>query len=188
MKGDCYVKSEDIIYLDSEFVSLKYEELTNESPTILITKEQGMGAGVGIPFLKSDLHSKEVKQYKISTYKMWLKIAKEMNQYPSFQPGNFSAAQTPITAWINGTLSTGEWTKGENEKDHINVFFEIQDNLATYALLICDEYFSSNFNTLQVLTPALQRYIQIPVQALVKVFYALEDIKTYVVCPYVILI
>jgi hypothetical protein len=138
---DDRMKSEDLIYLDTEFISSKYEELTNESATTLITKEQGIAAGVGLSFLKSDLHSKELKQYKISTYRMWLKISDEIKKYPSFKPGDYSTGQRSTTAWVKGTFSMGEWSKEENEKDQINRFFEIEDESAKYALLVCNEYF-----------------------------------------------
>lgn len=74
----------------------------------------------------------------------------------------------------------------KNSEKALNVFFEVKTGERRYSLLPKNEYFLAGIEALEVISPALQRYIQIPVRMLCKVLYPLPDICTFVVTPYLI--
>lgn len=176
---------EDLLYLDVDFLSEKYETETGEAPKTVISRSEGLNAEAGISFLKSGLNSQITKQFSSSNQAMFKAIIRSIKEYPEFsvdlQPG-----LKPVTAWIEGQLTIGHWESKKHLEKHLNVFFEIKNNEISYSLILKKEYFFSNVETLEIISPALQRFIQIPVRALCKVLYPLPDIQTFVASPYVI--
>ncbi|MDF7809603.1 hypothetical protein P4E94_19350 [Pontiellaceae bacterium B12219] len=179
---------EDLLYLDPEFLSEKYEEKTGVPPNTMHSRNEGMKAGIGAYFLKSELHSQLTKQYSTSIQTMFKASQKLLEEYPC-EPLELTPGIKPQNLWITGKLTVGHWKKKEGVEipdDKRNTFFEIDSNGVTYALLPQNEYFRGNVDTLTIITPALQRFIDIPVKALCKVLYPLPDIATFVATPYII--
>lgn len=176
---------EELLYLDLDFLGDKYEEETGTAPKTLISKNEGMDAQASIPFVKSGLHSQITKQYTISSQAMFNKLAKSLEKYPthdmSLEPGT-----KPTNVWVNGSLTIGQWGNDKNSETALNVFFEIRTNNIKYTLLPNKAYFIANIEALEIISPALRRWIQIPVRMLCRLLYPLPDINTFVVTPYLL--
>jgi hypothetical protein len=180
------MKYDTILYLDVEFLSEKYEEETGVAPNTVISKNEGMDAQAGISFLKSKLHSQVTKQFSASNQVMLKATKKCLEQYPE-ATHSMELGLAPKNCWVAGKLSIGQWGVEKNSEKALNLFYEIKADETTYSLLPQNEYFLANLNTLEIISPALQRYINIPVKMLCKVLYPLPDIKTIVSTPYIIL-
>ncbi|QMV72420.1 hypothetical protein HS961_05990 [Comamonas piscis] len=176
---------EDVLYLDLEFLSDIYESKTGIASRTVISRKEGINAEAGISFLKSGLNSEVTKQYTASAQGMFKEVAKLLDKYsehsPDFQPGT-----KPTTLWVQGAFTIGRWGEQENSERSLNVFFEVKAGEISYSLLPKNQYFLSNLEALEIISPALQRFIQMPVHMLCKVLYPLPDIQAFVVTPYVI--
>lgn len=173
------------MHLDIDFLAEKYEEETGVAPNTIVTKNEGMDAQAGISFLKSKLHSQVTKQFSFSNQVMLKATHKRISNYPNFSP-NLKPGMIPVNAWVEGSLTIGQWGEKENSPEEINVFYEVVSDEISYSILPQNEYFLANLQALELISPALQRYINIPVKMLCKVLYPLPDIKTFVVTPYLI--
>jgi len=176
---------DDILYLDVDFLSLKFEEKTGVAPKTVVSKNEGMDAQAGISFLKSKLHSQVTKQFTSSNFGMFNSVESVLNEYPNHSP-DLTPGTPSINVWVEGKLSIGQWGDQPNSDVATNVFYEVKVGDYRYTLLPQNEYFLANLQALEIISPALQRFIQIPVKMLCKVLYPLPDIKTFVVTPYVV--
>lgn len=183
------MKFDDLLYLDPEFLSEKYEEKTGIPPNTMLSRNEGMSGGMSAYFLKSELHSQLTKQYSTSIQTMFKATQELLDEYPKSQP-ELTPGIKPNNLWVTGKLTVGHWKKNDDveiPEGQMNTFFEIDSEEVTYALLPQKEYFRSNIDALEIITPALQRFIDIPVKCLCKVLYPLPDIKTFVATPYIII-
>lgn len=176
---------EDLLYLDLDFLADKHEEITGDAPKTIISKNEGMDAQAGISFLKSGLHSQVTRQFTTSSQTMLKVVQPSLEGYAVHDP-NLEPGQKPINAWITGRLTIGQWGEDKNSESALNIFFEIKSGEYRYTLLPKNEYFLASIETLEIISPALQRWIQIPVRMLCKVLYPLPDIHTFVVTPYLL--
>lgn len=85
----------NLIYLDHDFISFKYEEIKQVSPTTQILKVEGMRADSGIPLLKAGIHSQETRTFILSSIQMLKEIWDGLEGYPKFNPQSFANAQKP---------------------------------------------------------------------------------------------
>lgn len=180
------MKYDNLLYLDIDFLSEKYEEESNVAPNTVISKNEGMDAQAGISFLKSKLHSQITKQFTVSNQVMLKAIKKTIEQYPE-SSHSLEVGLVPQNCWVNGTLAIGQWVNDKKPDETLNKFYEITSGEIMYSLLPQNEYFLANLQALQTISPALQRYINIPVKMLCKLLYPLPDIKTIVATPYIII-
>ena len=177
---------DDVFYLDVDFLAIKYEEETGVAPKTVVSKNEGMDAQAGISWLKSKIHSQVTKQFTSSNLIMIKAIETVLEQYPTHPP-RLEAGTPSINAWVKGRLTIGEWGDEPNSEIATNVFYEVKVGEFRYSLLPQSEYFLANLQALETISPALRRFIQIPVKMLCKVLYPLPDIKTFVVTPYLIM-
>ena len=182
---ESHVKYEDLLYLDLDFLADKYEQITGTAPKTVISKNEGMDAQAGISFLKSGLHSQVTRQFTTSSQSMLKVVSSSLEGYPTHDP-SFEPGQKPINVWVNGRLTIGQWGEDKNSENALNVFFEIKNGDHRYTLLPKNEYFLANVEALEIISPALQRWIQIPVCMFCKILYPLPDIHTFVVAPYLL--
>lgn len=178
---------DDYLYLDVDFLALKYEERTGIPPKTVISKNEGMDAQAGTPWLKSKIHSQITKQFTTSNLAMIKAVKSVLNGYqqhiPDLEPGALS-----INVWVEGSLTIGQWGNDSNNSvNALNIFYEVKVGDIRYSLLPQSEYFLANLQALEIISPALRRFIQIPVKMLCKVLYPLPDIKTFVVTPYLVM-
>lgn len=179
------MRYEDVLYLDIDFLSDKFEENTGIAPQTVITKNEGMDAQAGISFLKSGIHSQESKQFSSSRQTMLKEACQSLEEYPKHSP-EVTPGIKPNNVWVAGSLTIGQWGDEKNSEKALNIFFEVKSGEVRYSLIPNNQYFLANIEALEIISPALQRFIQIPVRMLCKVLYPLPDIETFVVTPYLI--
>lgn len=149
---------EELLYLDFDFLADKYEEITGTAPKTIVSKNEGMDAQAGISFLKSGLHSQVTRQFTTSSQVMLKATADTLECYPKHDT-NLKPGQKPTNVWVKGRLTIGQWGDDKNSKEALNVFFEVKAGDYRYSLLPKNEYFLANVEALEIISPALQRWI-----------------------------
>lgn len=95
---------DSLIYLDKEYVSAKYEEVAGYTPDTLITKAEGLNAGIRIPILSVGASSIESKSYKLSTSAMLSAIMGELSKLNEFSSSDHALGQRSKIAWVTGNF------------------------------------------------------------------------------------
>lgn len=174
-----------LVYLDSEFISAKYEEITEDSPVTEFTKTQGIQGRISLSIFSTGVHTQETRKFMISSLKMWKLISSELCRYPKLDIANFTNYEETKIGWISGNLSVSSWKKEGCQEEY--EYFELYYGSLRVALLSEPEYFSAGFNKVISASSALKGNIGIPVTTLVRVLWYVENAKNYVACPYLIL-
>lgn len=193
-----------LVYLDVGFVSQKYEEGTGASPDVQVTRAEGLQAGVRIPLFSGGAFNRESKSYKASVNQMRKSIDQELTKYPEFVPTDWQRGQNTLTCWVSGKLTVAEarvsrrthtisfgdapqQTQSPKEEISRHTYFEIRvEDKWSLALVAKPEYLSSGFDELLEMSSGLRRYISVPVRALVRAMYHVEDMNTFVCAPLVV--
>lgn len=179
-------KFEKLLYIDNDFISAAYEEVTGCSPETTLTKTEGMNAGVGIPIFKAGVNSVESKSYDASTIQMYLKIQKNLQErYPLFSKDNYKFGCSSQIVWINGTITIASakvTTRKSTEKEESLIsheyYFLMKSNDSEFALITTEDYFVSGVSNFEKLARAeILTDMKIPIKALVRVYSAKVTIK-----------
>lgn len=178
---------ERLIYLDTDFISSAYEEIKEVSPKTQFTKVEGMKAEGGIPFLKADLHSQESRTFGLSSVQMLKAIHDDLEQYPKFEPENFSNDLGSQVAWMEGRLSSGRWKGSAEPESSAYHLFQLVSNNAHHSFISQPEYFGSSIGALLKAPIVLRRDLGFNVKVLGRILYYVEGVPTFVTCPYVML-
>lgn len=73
-----------IVYVDSGFISSKYEEIKNIHPDTEFTKIEGLKARASIPVFSAGVHTQETRKFKASSTQMLSEIESVLFSYPAF--------------------------------------------------------------------------------------------------------
>ena len=181
-----------LVYIDSDFISSIYEETKKVSPKTQFSKTQSIKADSSIKIFSAGVQSQETKSFTLSSYEMVKNIYDELEKYHCFEPKNFKNCEGTQTVWFDGLFTMGEliYTKNagtEKEEKQTHIIYEIKGEDYKYALLAQPQSFSSNIGSLIDASPGIRRYIGIPIKALGRVLYFLEDFNFFVVTPYLII-
>ena len=185
-------RTEDILdkllYLDPDYISSKYEEIKKVSPTTQFSRTEGRKGEAGIPsVLKADIHSQETRTFSLSSIQMLKDIYDDLALMRDFRQKEFQNYQGTQTGWIKGELTLGEWVSPRVPESSSFKQFEIKSDGIGYSLIIQPQNFSSNIGALLTASAALRANIGVPIKALVRVLFLVEDIPSFVTCPYLIL-
>ncbi len=173
-----------LIYLDLEFISRKYEEIFDENPSSIITKQEGGSAGVKAFFANAGITTQESRSFSITSRQMLHALWKQLNQqYENLV--QFDNYQGTDIAWINGSLTLGEW-RDSGSKEPGYEFYQLNHDSEQTAFLTEESYFSAGFAKIFGASVALKGNIGIPVKCLARIMWHVEDAKNYVACPYII--
>lgn len=182
-----HLNLDKLIYLDIEFISRKYEELTGANPKEAITKQEGANAGIKALFMNAGVHTQESRSYSITSRDMLLKIWSDLNKkYQVFDEKQFENYRGTHISWIKGELTIGEWKKRNSEELGYELY-ELNHNSETTAFLSNKEYFSAGFREIFNASDALKVNVGIPVMCLARIMWHAEAAKNYVACPYIII-
>lgn len=180
-----------ILYLDADFISSKYEEVTKVSPSAQFSRAEGMKAGGGLAFLKADVHTQETRTFTKSSVQMFQEIQKDLAKYPKFcEVGHVDNLRTQIS-WVSGLFTIGGWkTKDPDTKTEQFKVFELfskeEPHPASFSLVVQPENFKSNVDAFLTIDSILTGGIGFEVKALVKILYYADKVSSYISCPYVI--
>ncbi len=181
---------EDVIYLDSEYLSKKYEDEHDEPVMTSLVRDEGLNAGIKIPFASGGVHTKEIKSYNISVYGMYKGLKSSLEKYPEIQIINKDIHS--CVCWVSGRLFVAQHKRvrkscGSEEVLEDGLSFEIElEKTSNIILITKDEYFSSGYeNILNLLSP-IYLSVDSNVKCLLKVIGWNEVIKLAVGVPYII--
>jgi len=183
---------DSLLYLDPDFISSKYEEIKNISPSVQFSKTEGMKAEGGIPLLKADIHTQETKTFSKSSLQMLNEILDELYKYPEFKTIGFddSNMKTQI-CWVEGMFTLGAWKPHDDDAVKEFRVFEVYTKdepfHGMFSLLVQPENFKSNLESILKVDSILTGGIGIKVKALVRILFYQAKIPTYICCPYLIL-
>lgn len=176
-----------LIYLDAEFISRKYEELTGENPDESITKQEGAKAGIKTFFVNAGVHTQESRSYSVTSRQMLQVIWKKLDSlYPTFEEESFENYQGTKIFWIEGNLTIAEWKERDSNKPGYE-FFQLNHNNQKSAFLSHKEYYAAGFREVFSASSALKGNVGIPVKCLSRIMWHVDDAKNYTACPYIII-
>jgi hypothetical protein len=185
------MKCEDLIYLDSDYLSKKYEDEYKEPVLTQLVRDEGLQAGIKVFFASGGAHTKEVKTYNVSVYGMYKKLKDKLAQYQEIDSidenvhnetgwayGRLFICQQKITRYVSGKENVLE----EGLAYHLEI-----ENTNSVILVTKDEYFSSGYeNLLNMLSPIYLSFDS-KVKCLLKVIGWNGRIEMAVGVPYVII-
>jgi hypothetical protein len=181
-----FPEMEKVVYLDVEFISQKYEQVTGISAESVLTRTEGGQAGLRIPFASAGVHTQESRSYPLSSTKMLKKVFDELKNYDWINLNAWENGKGSRVGWINGSLSVGTWIRsvsGEEKERH--KYYELYCEKTRLGLLPKISYFYPGFSDLLDLSEALMSNIDIPVMMLARVLYHAEVSSTYACVPLV---
>lgn len=180
-----------LIYLDSDFISSKYEEITKDSPTTQFSKTEGMKAGGSLHLIKADIHTQETKTFSKSSLKMLSEIIEGLRRYPEFKNIGYENKLRTQTCWIEGMLTLDAWKASDEPSGTEFRLFEIfakeEPHKGRFSLVVQTENFTSNIGAFLSINSVLTSGIGIHVVALARILYYIDKIPSYVTSPYLIL-
>jgi len=196
---------ESLIYLDKDYISAKYEEISNFSPITSITKTEGLNAGIRIPILSAGASSIESKTYTISTNTMLSNLIDDLNLIADFSTHHHAIGQKSKIAWVSGSLSVAKVKLSQTK--HTSTLIgapkksdkPVTENIAEerffkictaedikFALITSPDYFSSGIDSFQSLLGTVVHQVDIPVRALVRVFSSKSAFDEWIAAPLII--
>lgn len=197
---------DSLIYLDKEYISAKYEEVTGYTPDTSITKTEGLNAGIRIPILSAGASSIESKSYKLSTSAMLLAIMSELSEINEFSSsdhalgqrskiswatGNFFVSQVKITRTKHTVTIIGKPKETDGAtKDQVTEenYFKIRASDATnFALITAPDYFSSGIDSFRDLLGSVVHLVDIPVRALLRIYPSKSAFEEWLATPLIII-
>ena len=181
---------EDLTYLDSEFLSIKYEDEHDEPVVTSLVRDEGLSAGIKIPFASGGAHTKEVKTYNVSVYGMYKGLKENLTKYTEIQTVDKNIHSK--ICWVTGRLFVAQHKRVRESGNTETVLedglsFEIElKNTNNIILVTKDEYFSSGYeNILNLLSP-IYLSVDSNVKCLLKIIGWNKVINMAVGVPYII--
>lgn len=197
---------DSLIYLDKEYISAKYEEITGYTPDTSITKTEGLNAGIRIPILSAGASSIESKSYKLSTTAMLSAIADDLSKINEFSSIDHALGKRSKIAWVTGKFFVSQ-VKVTRTKQTITIigkpketdgatkeqvaeenYFKISANdEVNFALITAPDYFSSGIDSFRSLLGSVVHLVDIPVRALLRIYPSKSAFEEWIATPLIII-
>lgn len=175
---------DNLVYLDLEFISRKFEEITGTDPSTKINKQGGSKAEFKALFANAGISTQESRTYSITSREMlrdlWKHLTSHYDQFAGFENNKGTR-----TVWVEGHLTLGYWEEENTDKPAYE-YFELIHKGERIALLTDETYLAAGFSKVLSASPALKGNIYIPVKCLVRIMWHYTIAENYVACPYVI--
>jgi hypothetical protein len=189
VKGvDMNVDLDKLVYLDIDYVSRKYEELTGSNPKEQISKQEGGHATIKTFIAGAGISTHETRTYSVTSRDMLQRIWKGINEgYIVFNETSFANYSGTKIVWIEGMLTIASWNK-EDDIDSIYKFIQIKNTESSKktALLTNMEFFAAGFKEVLSASKALTLNVGVPVRCLLRIMWHVDASQMYTACPYVI--
>lgn len=197
---------DSLIYLDKEYVSAKYEEVAGYTPDTLITKAEGLNAGIRIPILSAGASSIESKSYKLSTSAMLSAIMGELSKLNEFSSSDHALGQRSKIAWVTGNFFVSQ-VKVTRTKHNVTIigkpkeidgitkeqvaeenYFKISvSDEVNFALITAPDYFSSGIDSFRNLLGSVVHLVDMPVRALLRIYPSKSAFEEWLATPLIII-
>ena len=185
----------ELIYLDREFISNRYQIVTGQSPSTQIQKAQGMKAGAALAPFSAEVSAVETRSFSISTIEMLTDVLKAVECDPHLEVKDFPFRSRSKTGWITGEIvmvqiRTTVTAEGEqvDPSGETKVYFGLNGASFKLALITAPDYFASGIDTLRQQFRSPINELTIPVRAYVRVLPAKTYVESqWVAVPYIVL-
>jgi hypothetical protein len=186
--------STKIFYLDKEFVSNFYEEITKEPSNTTITRDANGGVQLNAQIFSFSGGASETKSFQISTVMMLKKISNEILKFKNLKDVQIEYEQPSMVIWIDGIMTLGRVSC--YEEDNISkirklksegLCFQILSNEQRFSLLSVNAYFFSGFFGITEWSGNILECMSVPVRALVRVISARTPDDQWIAIPLLIL-
>lgn len=162
--------SEQLIYLDIDYISSLYESVKKEAIVTAISKTQGGRASVGLGIANAGVQATETKQFKVSTLSMFNELKKSLNKYPFLETKPKDNSQL---FWIEGELRANTVRSNTTQNNQIihtdeGRFFFIRGEIIDVALVTSSHYFTINYSPIINFIPQMQKEFFVKVKCLLK--------------------
>lgn len=194
-----------LLYLDRDYISNKYEEITGTSPKVKITKTEGLNAGVKLPLFSGGASAVESKSYENSTNSMLDKLRSDLEKIPNFINGNHDLGKPSSYCWVCGEMTVNKISlkrnkftlnligknnngkKSEEELVSEESYFAVKDYEGNkFSLLINPDYLASGLKQLCEISSLIADEVLFPVMALLRVLPARNAFQEWASIPLVI--
>lgn len=183
----------NVYYLDKEYVSSIYEEMTNEPGSTTVTRGGNVGVGVSSGLFSISGGASESKSFQISTLMMLKEIKKELQRYENLEKSEIELQKPSMTVWVEGVMSIGSVcsyreNSGSTVKELISKAscFQIESSGHKFSLLAVDTYFSSGLFGLMGWEGNILDHMVMPVRALIRIVSARTPDEQWIAIPYLI--
>ena len=196
---------ERLLYLDREFISLKYENEKGVNPDTKITKSESIKAQARIPLFSGGASSTESKSFQISTMGMLKKLDSSIKKYPEFNASKFELGNSSQICWIEGNLTIhtvqrtrhtstitiiGPPKKEANKKRPELLgeesYYAVEAESYKFALVPTEDYWVSGVAAFQNLIDNVIGHLDIPIKALLRIYAANTSFEQWLAVPLVI--
>jgi hypothetical protein len=181
-----------IVYVDVEFVAQKYEQITGTPAESVMTRKEGVQAGIKAIFASAGVHTQESRTYPMSSTTMLETVFDNLKgNYGRIDLDAWENGKGSRIGWIDGNLTVGIFRQtrtvaGLEEEKEEHKYYELHCGDKRLGLLPKITYFYPGFCDLLEVSAALMPGIDtpIPVEMLVRVLYYAQPLDgTYVSVP-----
>jgi hypothetical protein len=186
---------DSLVYLDKGYIADLYEVTTGESPSTLVTKNQGKKAGAVIPIFSAEVSAQETRSFPVSTFAMLSKTLGYLDQEPKLDRKSFRSGMSSMCGWIEGELtvfkvksSVLERNTGEHKTLSSEGYFQLRIEPGfSFALITTPEYFALGLDTFLKMQDTLLKEMSIPVRVFLRALAAKDHTSQWVAVPLVVL-
>lgn len=186
---------DSLVYLDKGYIADLYEVTTGESPSTLVTKNQGKKAGAVIPMFSAEVSAQETRSFPVSTFAMLSKTLGYLDQEPKLDPKSFRSGMSSKCGWIEGELTVFnvkstvlERNTGEHKTLSSEGYFQLRiEPGISFALITTPEYFALGLDTFLKMQDTLLKEMSIPVRVFLRALAAQDHTSQWVAVPLVVL-
>lgn len=197
---------EKLLYLDKEFISLKYENEKGVNPDTQITRSEGLSALAKIPLFSGGASTTESKTFQISTMGMLTELESSLKNYSEFDSSKFKLGSSSQICRIEGhlTINTIKITrhtstitiigppkkrKTDNNGPELvgeESYYAVEGDKYKFALVPTENYWVSGIAAFQNLANNVIGPLDIPIKALLRIYSAHTSFEEWMAVPLVI--
>jgi hypothetical protein len=185
---------DSLVYLDKGYIADLYEVLTGESPSTLITKNEGKKAGAQIPIFSAEISAQETRSFPVSTFAMLSSTMSMLEQEPDLNLSDLRSDMSSKYGWVDGQLTVFkvrstvlERKTGEHKTLASDAFFQVRVEAGVdLALITTPEYFSLGLGTFLRMQDTMLKEMSLPIRAFVRALAAQSHSGQWVAVPLVV--
>lgn len=166
-----------LVYLDRGYIADLYEVLTGESPSTLITLNQGKKAGAGIHIFSAEVSAQETRAFSVSTFQMLRKALPDLEKEPTLKPESFTSGMTSQYGWVEGELTVFKAKSSVPDGSTVafktlasDAFFHLRPRPGVdIAFITTPEYFALGMEAFLRMQDTVLKEMSLPVRAFIRV-------------------
>lgn len=185
--------SNNLVYLDKDFIADRYELHSGENAATTITRLQGKKAGANLLPFSAEISVQETRSYALSTLQMLSQLWPELAEQPAVNVSEYAERSASEYGWVQGHLSTFQ-VRSKSQRDGQEVVtaqsshFQLRglEHGRYIDLITTPDYFASGFNALLPLQMTLLNKFALPVCMYMRLLPAKDHAENWIAVPLVI--